>query len=556
MCHDCISCGRLLTEIVTKYLFSGLGNLSMKFANSQYSTRNYDTHKTTKNIQQRYNPSIETLIYKANKEIGEAESKIDAIKRQGKMFNYHEQKTDILEKDIDMSIKQLERTQQQIADVIQKYKELKSNISFNVHRNKDMLENSQFLSDMRYARESYKERHQNMDSYQCFRSENNDWKMKVSCKKSLLPRRHSLDDLLSTKEEDKERILRQRRNSLSQHHASNNSDLSEGYCSESDTSYSPLKSGMFRLFGSFGKGKRRSYQVSKPQFEGSKKEIIPSEKTAEILSISEFTKLVESLPANDFCSTGFQQRMSDEDPRTEELMNLSMNFDNSFISCTSEQSLENMERHNNELDDMGHRDKKILYVAKEIMTSEKVYVEVLKLLNIDFRHFIQEERQKSKSMVIPTEDFLKLFSNLPELFMLNSDLLKDFESRVHNWSKLRKISDIIVSKGPYLKLYTAYVKNFANMSSHFDECCKKYQKFGKLAEEFEKFPQCRNLKLSHYMLKPVQRLPQYKLLLEDYLKNLDASSEDYDDTTTALRIVTDAADHANETIKQMVRTQS
>ena len=71
-------------------------------------------------------------------------------------------------------------------------------------------------------------------------------------------------------------------------------------------------------------------------------------------------------------------------------------------------------------------------------------------------------------------------------------------------------------------------------------------------KEFEKFPQCRNLKLSHYLLKPVQRLPQYKLLLEDYTRHLDASSEDYDDTTTALRIVTEAAEHANETIKQMV----
>ena len=71
-------------------------------------------------------------------------------------------------------------------------------------------------------------------------------------------------------------------------------------------------------------------------------------------------------------------------------------------------------------------------------------------------------------------------------------------------------------------------------------------------QEFENFPQCRNLKLSHYFLKPIQRLPQYKLLLEDYLRNLNTNSPDYDDTAAALRIVTQAADHANETIKQTV----
>lgn len=198
-------------------------------------------------------------------------------------------------------------------------------------------------------------------------------------------------------------------------------------------------------------------------------------------------------------------------------------------------------------------ERKILYIAKEIMTSEKVYVDVLKLINIDFRNFIQDARRNSKSQIIPTEQFLKIFSNLPEIMMLNSELLRDFEDRVQNWNKHKKVSDIIVKKGPYLKLYTTYVKNYSSMTSHFESCCDKFPKFRKLVKEFEKFPQCRNLKLTHYLLKPIQRLPQYKLLLEDYLKYLNVTSEDYDDTATALTIVTEAAEHANETIKQMVK---
>ena len=41
-----------------------------------------------------------------------------------------------------------------------------------------------------------------------------------------------------------------------------------------------------------------------------------------------------------------------------------------------------------EFSDVQRQHKKILYIAKEIMSSEKVYVEVLKLLNIEFRNFI------------------------------------------------------------------------------------------------------------------------------------------------------------------------
>ena len=74
-------------------------------------------------------------------------------------------------------------------------------------------------------------------------------------------------------------------------------------------------------------------------------------------------------------------------------------------------------------------------------------------------------------------------------------------------------------------------------------------------KDFEKRECCRNLKLQHFMLKPVQRLPQYKLLLEDYLRRINHDSVDFDDTTIALRIVSDAADHANNTIRQGVRTK-
>ena len=54
------------------------------------------------------------------------------------------------------------------------------------------------------------------------------------------------------------------------------------------------------------------------------------------------------------------------------------------------------------------------------------------------------------------------------------------------------------------------------------------------------------------MLKPVQRLPQYRLLLDDYLKHLATDSADFDDCTLALKIVSDAAEHANDTVKQGV----
>ena len=123
---------------------------------------------------------------------------------------------------------------------------------------------------------------------------------------------------------------------------------------------------------------------------------------------------------------------------------------------------------------------------------------------------------------------------------------------IENWDKRPQIADVIVKKGPFLKLYTSYMKEFQSAMEHYSVCCSKYPEFGAVVRKFEARESCRGLKLEHYLLKPVQRLPQYKLLLESYLKHLSPTSADYKPATEAHSIVTKAAAHANEQIKQDV----
>ncbi|XP_069694578.1 uncharacterized protein [Periplaneta americana] len=195
-------------------------------------------------------------------------------------------------------------------------------------------------------------------------------------------------------------------------------------------------------------------------------------------------------------------------------------------------------------------EKKAFYIAQELMTSERVFIDVLKLLSMDFRQAVNASSSEHKYSVIPNADLCKILNSLPQLQSLNEDLLRDLEHRISNWNEIKKIADVIVKKGPFLKLYTSYIQNFESQCSYLDECCQKYPKFAKVVKEFEASPRCQKLSLKHYMLKPVQRIPQYRLLLEDYLHHLSPSSPDLEDTRTALKIVCDVADHANRSIKE------
>ena len=84
--------------------------------------------------------------------------------------------------------------------------------------------------------------------------------------------------------------------------------------------------------------------------------------------------------------------------------NLVSNSFNSFDQ--SESKSETLEE---EIQTLQPNERKVLYIAKEICTSERSYVDVLKLVNIDFKNFIQDARKNSKSQIIPTEQFLKIF---------------------------------------------------------------------------------------------------------------------------------------------------
>ncbi|KFU85476.1 FYVE, RhoGEF and PH domain-containing protein 6, partial [Chaetura pelagica] len=193
---------------------------------------------------------------------------------------------------------------------------------------------------------------------------------------------------------------------------------------------------------------------------------------------------------------------------------------------------------------------KVYHIAKEIMSSEKVFVDVLKLLHIDFRDAVAHASRQLGKPVIEDRILNQILYYLPQLYELNRDLLRELEERLSHWLEHQRIADIFVKKGPYLKMYSTYIKEFDKNVALLDEQCKKNAGFASVVKDFEMSPRCANLALKHYLLKPVQRIPQYRLLLTDYLKNLLEESADYRDTQDALAVVIEVANHANDIMKQ------
>ncbi|XP_068459182.1 FYVE, RhoGEF and PH domain-containing protein 6-like [Clinocottus analis] len=233
----------------------------------------------------------------------------------------------------------------------------------------------------------------------------------------------------------------------------------------------------------------------------------------------------------------------DNGPSDEELLNNTSEDDNSSTSSKGDPE-------QTEESPSAQKKSKIHHIATEIMSSESVFVDVLKLLNVDFRDAASTVSRQSGKPVIEERLLNQILYYLPQLYELNQDLLKELKQRVAKWDENAQLADIFLKKGPYLKMYSTYIREFDKNVALLEEQSKKNPAFGAVVREFEASPRCANLALKHYLLKPVQRIPQYRLLLTDYLKNLSEDSLDFKDTQAALEIMKEVANHANDTMKQ------
>ena len=121
---------------------------------------------------------------------------------------------------------------------------------------------------------------------------------------------------------------------------------------------------------------------------------------------------------------------------------------------------------------------------------------------------------------------------------MNEKLLESLRSTTNDKLMVGKlfleyVCNSSLFKVPFLKLYAIYVSNFDKAMGTLENLMEKNTKFC----DFIKSKQCKlkpGLSIQAYLINPVQRIPRYKLLLENLLKHTQSSHPDYEDLQRAL----------------------
>ncbi|NXX38654.1 FGD5 protein, partial [Tricholaema leucomelas] len=192
-------------------------------------------------------------------------------------------------------------------------------------------------------------------------------------------------------------------------------------------------------------------------------------------------------------------------------------------------------------------------IAQELMSSEKVYVEMLQLLHMDFyENVLKVLGEEDENEQVKLKQGL---SKLPEIYELHQDILGELEERVLKWEEHQKVADVFLSRKSRLDHHTAYILQFDRNLALLDESCLKYSQLAAIIQEFEESSGGSPRSVKHQLLKVVQRVFQYRVLLTDYLNNLCPDSTEYEATQDALFIVSEITDRANDSMLQAENLQ-
>uniref|UniRef100_A0A8C6W2F0 Pleckstrin homology domain containing, family G (with RhoGef domain) member 1 n=1 Tax=Nannospalax galili TaxID=1026970 RepID=A0A8C6W2F0_NANGA len=183
---------------------------------------------------------------------------------------------------------------------------------------------------------------------------------------------------------------------------------------------------------------------------------------------------------------------------------------------------------------------KLLYVdrvVQEILETERTYVQDLKSIVEDYLDCIRDQT----TLPLGTEDRSALFGNIQDIYHFNSELLQELENCENDPVA---IAECFVSKSEEFHIYTQYCTNYPRSVAMLTECMRNkiLAKFFRERQETLKH----SLPLGSYLLKPVQRILKYHLLLHEIENHLDKDTEGYDVVLDAIDTMQRVAWHIND----------
>ncbi|KAJ3159405.1 cytochrome c oxidase subunit 1 [Geranomyces michiganensis] len=171
---------------------------------------------------------------------------------------------------------------------------------------------------------------------------------------------------------------------------------------------------------------------------------------------------------------------------------------------------------------MSHRAQQRMTAIHELIATERYYVRDLKIIIALFMRPMIEKK------VISAKNIDILFSNIEELLTVNSEFLARLEELYATNPVIEQVGDLLATAMERFVSYMPYCSRQVESGVKHISMMQNKREYRLFLEEAYRHPLARRLDLGGFLIKPVQRICKYPLLIREVIKYTDDSLADYE----------------------------
>lgn len=190
-------------------------------------------------------------------------------------------------------------------------------------------------------------------------------------------------------------------------------------------------------------------------------------------------------------------------------------------------------------------------ILEEIVATETFYVRCLDTLVKQYMQPLADSGYGEGGAIVPMEKIYKIFGNLEDIVLVNTELLAQLKTRIED-DKSDRVGDIFLNMSFALKIYSRYIGDYDASRQTINEC-EAIPRFASFLEATDARvgPNTNNNKMGSLMMMPVQRVPRYEMLLRELVRAKRKLGEEewMEELEACMDAVKEVAEQNNERIR-------
>uniref|UniRef100_A0A8C6X7U3 Intersectin 2 n=1 Tax=Naja naja TaxID=35670 RepID=A0A8C6X7U3_NAJNA len=190
--------------------------------------------------------------------------------------------------------------------------------------------------------------------------------------------------------------------------------------------------------------------------------------------------------------------------------------------------------------------KKQGYIHELIQTEEK-YMDDLQLV-LEVFH-----KQMTEAGCLSEAEMGLIFVNWKELILCNTKLLKAFRVRKKTGGEkmpIQMIGDILAAQLSHMQAYIRFCSCQLNGAALLQQKTDEEPEFKEFLKKLASDSRCKGMPLSSFLLKPMQRITRYPLLIKSILENTPETHPDHNNLKQALERAEELCSQVNEGVRE------